>query len=152
MREIKIKGKLMALFNIVFCITFGYIFFDTLVNPSQLFAKINPVIVVILAAGVITGMYKLNSLLEKATRKNLILMSILSFLIIAFLQLFFIKFFKVTPLWDFGTVYESAYNALDSFTQFDSYFYNCYPNNIPLFIFMASIIKMLDSMGIGNFY
>lgn len=152
MAKLKIKNRLMTLFNVLFILIFGYICLDTIMNPSELFAKMNPVIIILLAVGALFGMYRLNSRLEKSTNKQLILISIASFTIIGLLQLFFIKYFRVIPKWDFGTVYDSAVNSLESFTQFDSYFYMYYPNNIPLFIFESWLIHLFDNWGISDFY
>ena len=60
--------------------------------------------------------------------------------------------FKVTPLWHFGTVHVSALNAQEGFTQFDSYFYDCYPNNIPLFLIELGVLYLFKWLGISNDY
>lgn len=152
MTELKIKKTLMMLFNIVFIITFGYITIDAMIRPSTLFASMNPLIILICAGILLFLMMKLNTYFEKLSHRTLLFITIGSFLLMFALQLFFIKFFKVTPLWDFGTVYVSALNAQDGFTQFDSYFYDCYPNNIPLFLFETGVLQLFKLLGITNDY
>ncbi|MGL4337805.1 MAG: glycosyltransferase family 39 protein [Turicibacter sp.] len=151
MPEFKIRNILLTLFSVIFIGAWGYLTLDTIIRPSTVFVQMNPLLVVSLGLVLLLVMYQIDKWFNKASSKLLIGISIGSFGIILLLQLFFFRYFQVTPSWDFGDVYRASLNSVESFSMLDSYFYIKYPNNTPLFFFFLLLMRLFSIFGITDF-
>ena len=150
--EEKIKLILLSLFNVLFIGVFSYIFIDTVLHPSQVFATMNWWIVLLLAMVGLFVLYVIYGILSRLSKKSLIIFSCFNFLVLIGLQVFFLRYFQVDPSWDVGAVYHSVVSVKDGFTVFPEYFTDKYPNNIPLFLVELLGMKILSLLNIKNYY
>lgn len=90
--EEKIKLILLSLFNVLFIGVFSYIFMDTVLHSSQVFAAMNWWIVLYVTYGI----------LSRLSKKSLIIFSCFDFLVLIGLQVFFLRYFQIEPSWDVG--------------------------------------------------
>ena len=142
-----IKLGLMTLFNVIFVIVFGYILLNTSIFPFKIIKIMNPVVILLGVIIVLSGLYFLNKRLEKCNEKRLMVISIGSFIILIILQFFFARYFTVNPTWDFGKVYDEAYDLSIQFRQIDQYFYFYCPNNLPILLLVTGLFKIFRFMG-----
>lgn len=150
--EETVKLILLSIFNVLFIGIFSYVFIDALIHPSQVFAIMNPWIVLLLSLIVLVILYGVYHTLSQLSKKSLIIFSCFNFLVLIGLQIFFLRYFQVEPAWDVGGVYHSALSVKDGFTVFPEYFTDKYPNNIPLFLVELLGMKLLSLLHIENYY
>ena len=150
--EEKVKLILLSIFNVLFIAVFSYVLIDTVLHPSQVFATMNPWIVLLLAIICLCILYSIYRVLSRLSKKSLIIFSCFNFLALIGLQIFFLRYFQVEPSWDVGGVYYSALSVKDGFTVFPEYFTDKYPNNIPLFLVELLGMKLLNLLHIENYY
>lgn len=148
----RIKLTLLSLFNIVFLLTFTYVFMDTLVNPSRSFYEMNAIVIVILSMTLFAFLYGAYYLMNRLSAKKLIIWSGVNFTLLFILQIIFLVNFQVQPTWDIGSVYDAALNQKDYFSYLSGYFTIKYPNNIPLFFLDLIGMRFLSLLGIENYY
>ena len=141
--EEKIKLILLSLFNVLFIGVFSYIFMDTILHSSQVFATMNWWIILLLAMMGLFVLYVTYGILSRLSKKSLIIFSCFDFLVLIGLQVFFLRYFQIEPSWDVGGGYHSALSVKDGFIVFPEYFTNKYPNNIPLFLVELLGMKIL---------
>lgn len=148
----QVKMLLLMLFNSVFVLVFSYILFNIVINPNNYFIEMNGWIISI-GSLMLLGILILidRGIKQIREKKYLLLISILNLSIIIGLQWFFFKYFKVTPTWDFGHVYDSALQLKDEFTYVQPYFYVQFPNNIPVLLLFVGIMRFLDFIGIHDY-
>ena len=116
--EEKVKLILLSIFNVLFIGIFSYVFIDALIHPSQVFAIMNPWIVLLLSLIVLVILYGVYHTLSQLSKKSLIIFSCFNFLVLIGLQIFFLRYFQVEPAWDVGGVYHSALSVKDGFTSY----------------------------------
>lgn len=145
-----LKLGLMTLFNVVFVIVFGYILINTSIFPFSIFKVMNPVVILVGAIILLIGLYFLNKGLSKCNEKKLLWISIGSFIVLFLLQFFFARYFKVYPTWDFGKVYDEAYDLSLQFRQIDKYFYFYCPNNLPILLLVTGLFKIFRFIGLTD--
>lgn len=150
--EEKIKLILLSLFNVLFIGVFSYIFMDTILHSSQVFATMNWWIILLLAMMGLFVLYVTYGILSRLSKKSLIIFSCFDFLVLIGLQVFFLRYFQIEPSWDVGGGYHSALSVKDGFIVFPEYFTNKYPNNIPLFLVELLGMKILSLLNIKNYY
>ena len=146
-----IKTILLQLATLLFFIIFSYILYDGLFNPYPMYMELNPFII-ILGVGIL--LFLLGLLFKgfsHLSKKNLILISIINFIIMLILQFIFSIFFQVNPSWDFGMVYNGALSQLDKFDYLSFYFVGYYPNNIPLLIVEMLFMRFFRLFGISDY-
>ena len=148
MRILNFKLTLLHFFNILFSIIFAYIFLNTTLVPLNYFMNFNSLIVVLGAIIILIGLNIINLYLLKLNSKSLKLISVLSFICLIVLQLFFAHFFKVNPTWDFGKVYDEAVDLSLKFRQIDPYFYLHCPNNLPILLVFTGLFKIFRFIGL----
>lgn len=148
----RVKLWLLILFNFVFVICFSYILSNILIQPNDYFVKMNVWVIVIGVLVLLSGLILIDRVIRKFQEKRyLFLISIINLMIIIGLQIFFFKYFKVTPTWDFGHVYYSALELKDELTYVQPYFYFQFPNNIPVLLLFIGIMRFLDLIGIHDY-
>lgn len=142
MRE-NIRGKLLRLFYISFIGLFIFIVWTAIFNSINLFYSMNSMVNIILAIFLVIMLYGTYRVLSKLDNLKLKKVTTISFLILIGLQVIFIIFFLVNPSWDFGIITLNAKKlALDNETL-PVYFYNSYPNNIPITLLLSVIFKLV---------
>ncbi|MDO4926973.1 MAG: hypothetical protein Q3980_15110 [Turicibacter sp.] len=92
--EEKIKLILLSLFNVLFIGVFSYIFIDTVLHSSQVFATMNWWIVLLLAMMGLFVLYVTYGILSRLSKKLLIIFSCFDFLVLIGLQVFLKDIFK----------------------------------------------------------
>ena len=148
----KTKILLLSIFNLLFIGTFSYVFINATVFPNTFVETMNPWVVLIIAIVIGLILFGAYRLLRQLSKKSLIIISCLNFLIFLALQLFFFKYFQLTPTWDVGVIYREALNHKDYIGELSSYFTVRYPNNIPLLLAEIYGVRILDFLGIDNYY
>lgn len=148
MRNLNLKLKLLRSFNILFLIVFAYIFFNTVLIPFNYFTNFNSTSVELGAIVILIGLNVMNRYLLKLNSKSLQAISVLSFIGLIGMQLFFACFFKVNPTWDFGEVYYEAVDLSLNFRQIDPYFYLHCPNNLPILLVFTGLFKFFRFIGL----
>ena len=71
--EEKVKLILLSIFNVLFIGIFSYVFIDALIHPSQVFAIMNPWIVLLLSLIVLVILYGVYHTLSQLCKKSLII-------------------------------------------------------------------------------
>ena len=67
--EEKVKLILLSIFNVLFIGIFSYVFIDALIHPSQVFATMNPWIVLLLSLIVLVILYGVYHTLSQLSKK-----------------------------------------------------------------------------------
>ena len=145
-----IKLGLMEVFNWVFILAFGYILLNIIISPFSLFGNMNPFVVVLGACLLIIILFIINKLLTFQSEKTMKMISIGSFFIIFLLQMFFGRYFKVYPTWDFGWIYYQGIELSQQCKPLENYFYSCCSNNIPILLLVTGIIKFFRMVGLND--
>lgn len=146
-----IKTILLQLATLLFFIIFSYILYDGLFNPYPMYMELNPFIL-ILGVGILLFLLGLFFKgFSHLSKKTLILISMINFIVILILQFIFLRFFQVNPSWDFGMVYNGALSQLDKFDYLSFYFVGYYPNNIPLLIVEMLFMRFFRLFGISDY-
>lgn len=149
----KIKPTLMITFNVLFILTFGYILYNIIFQPSLVWGYFHPFLILIGGLAfllLLLYVYKKILILSSRQLRNI---SVFNFVILIALQIFFILFFVVVPTWDFGEVFGYAITTNDLSNGLNPYFYIKYPNNIALHLIFILIIRFLNFIGLkGNVF
>lgn len=147
MRNMNFRLTLLQSFNILFLIVFAYIFLNTILVPLNYFTNFKFISIVLGAIIILIGLSVTNRYLLKLNSKSLKIISVLSFIGLIGMQLFFAYFFKVNPTWDFGEVYYEAVDLSLQFRQIDPYFYLHCPNNLPILLVYTGLFKVFRFIG-----
>ena len=153
MKLLNIQSVLMRIFNGVFILVFGYIIFNIVSQPSVLWSLFKP-ITLIMGSLIFIGLFlMINHWLLKVSQKTLVRLTFVNFVILFLLQLFFFRYFRVIPSWDFGAILNFALSTVESTGDFvlDRYFYFKYPNNIPIYLIYVGMIKFLNSINVTDY-
>ena len=148
----KIKVTLLSIFNVLFIGTFSYILINAALFPNQYVEKMNAWIVIIMAIVLFFILFGCYKVLKKFSKKSLMVISGINFLIFIALQIFFFKYFQVKPSWDVGAIYNEALKHQEYIGNLSSYFTIRYPNNIPMLLAEIYGMRILSLFGIENFY
>lgn len=152
MKLLNIQSVLMRIFNGVFILVFGYIIFNIVAQPSVLWGLFKP-ITLIIGSLIFIGLFlMINHWLLKMSQKTLVRLTFLNFIILFLLQVFFFRYFRVIPSWDFGAILNFASSTVESTGDFvlDRYFYFKYPNNIPIYLIYVGMIEFLNSINVTD--
>lgn len=148
-----IQSILMRIFNSVFILVFVYIIFNILTQSSVLWGFFKPITLTIGSLIFICLFLMINHWLSKVSKKTLVGLTFVNFIILFLLQLFFFRYFRVNPSWDFGAIFNSALSTVESPGDIilDRYFYFKYPNNIPIYLMYVWVIRFLNSINVNDY-
>ena len=140
---------------IVIAIVFLWIFCFSFVFPSNVYYTQNSFISFIFAI-IILGLWFLlykfiNCHIKNISIKHEIIFGFVFFILVTIIQITVIKYLSVDPGWDFGVVYDNAYQfALTGSRNNAIYieYFQYFPNNIFLFIILIVFIKLGLFIGI----
>ena len=140
MRE-DIRDKLLNIFYILFISIFIFVVWTAIFNSVDLFYRMSPIINIILSLIFFIFLYLAYVTLKKLAKDKLKRVKIISFGVLISLQIIFLFFFLVNPGWDFGIVTRNAKQLALYGEKLPVYFYNSYPNNIPITLVLSYIFK-----------
>lgn len=140
MRE-DIRDKLLNIFYILFISIFIFVVWTAIFNSVNLFYRMNSIINIILSLIFFIFLYLTYGILKKLSKDKLKRIITMSFGVLIILQIIFLFFFLVNPGWDFGIVIRNAKQLALYGEKLPVYFYNSYPNNIPITLVLSYIFK-----------
>lgn len=140
MRE-DIRDKLLNIFYILFISIFIFVVWTAIFNSVNLFYRMNSIINIILSLIFFIFLYLTYGILKKLSKDKLKQIITMSFGVLIILQIIFLFFFLVNPGWDFGIVIRNSKQLALYGEKLPVYFYNSYPNNIPITLVLSYIFK-----------
>ncbi|WP_436512573.1 glycosyltransferase family 39 protein [Clostridium thermobutyricum] len=144
----KIRNSLFIVFNIVFILTIGITLHFALFNPFD--RKLSKPTIFFLFLVLSSIFIFICFILNKLSKKQLIIISCANLIIFIFLQLSFGYFFAINPSWDINFIYDTASKfALDKINVFPEYFTVLYPNNIFVTVLWSIFYKICHSIGVS---
>lgn len=147
---LKLKSNLLILFNILFLIIFALIINISIFN-SSIFRKLNPVVILLGIVCLISLFILILLLFKNLNKTQFIILFIINLIFIILLQFFFVKYFRVKPSWDFGTIYSESIKISNGSTKLGPYFYEKYPNNSEMAIILGNIFKFIKPFNISPY-
>ncbi len=153
-------SKLKRLFYLLFCFIFLYITVNILFRDVSTIFHINsliilPIGIIILIAWYIIWKYLLSKFELLNIRIQYFLIFLL-FLIIIVFEVLIIKWFDIPLGWDFGYIVQQSadyvHTHLLPINSSIPYYFQHFPNNVFLYVFLIIIFKFADFFGISNLY
>ena len=144
MKENIVGNILLKIFGCVFAIMTGYIVY---INIFSNYGRLFPMNRIIVMAGgifIVALMLVLVKVFKYLQNRTLIIISFISLGIIILLQSIFIIYCKVEPSWDFGVIFNDAYNIANSVFELPEYYYKYYPNNLGVLILYVIIFRIVN--------
>ncbi|AQM59383.1 glycosyltransferase family 39 protein [Clostridium baratii] len=145
----KLRSYLLIIFNVLFLVFMVYLT-KVAMFGSTMWNRLNPSIIIIFAILLLLCLISITYLLRNVKKKNLIIISLISFVILVAIQLFFAIKFKVTPGWDFGVLYNEGIDIANGSTTLSPYFYAKYPNNIGAGLLFGFLYKFFNMFNIPH--
>ncbi len=152
-------NKLKNAFYIVFAIIFIYLILNIPFREISTIYDINSILIIPIGILLLLGLYFLYKLFDKKfnllSKKNKKKLILFLFLIIVIVEISVIIVFDVPLGWDFELVYYQAKNyVLDGLLLNKCsvpYYFQHFPNNIPIFLVLIIIFKFSYICGISDF-
>lgn len=145
-----IKQNLLKTFTIVFIITMIFLVWTAIFNNGSLFRELNIYVEIIGAIGFIALLWLIYKILNRINERYLWIIVGFSFITIIILQLFFIRYFRVNPSWDFDVIIGGAKAIANGDKYLWSYFYERYPNNSGITLVLAFIYSFVKKFTANN--
>lgn len=150
----KVKNALSVTILLLSIIFFGWIFINSLKYESNVYYNQNKLISLGVAFIILFIWLGTFLLLKKILKKTIslkfeILILLVYFTIITIIQVFIVKNLSVIPSWDFGVIFDNAYNYVLNKTFTYAEYFEYFPNNILLLCLSIIIIKIGLSIGIS---
>lgn len=145
----KLRSCLLIIFNMLFLACMIYLT-KVAMFGSTMWNRLSPSIIILFSALLLLCLISITYLLRNVKKKNLIIISLISFIILVGIQLFFAIKFRVDPSWDFGVLYHEGADIANGSTTLSSYFYEKYPNNIGAGLFLGFLYKIFNVFNIPH--